>query len=116
MTRRIALLLATALVVLTACGDDDASDDSALTNEEREWCSLDEASDETAFRFDQIFEAGLALGLPMDALNAQASALRTEYAEEGLDDDEQVKAVSEALLEEPVYIQACRQAYADNVG
>lgn len=117
MKKLIVALLALSMVV-AACGDDDAaapddtvSPDSPLTAAEREWCTLADTSDATALRFDEIFEGGLALGLPMDALNAQAAELRTQYQTDGMSDDEAVAAVGAALLDEPVFQQACKEAY-----
>jgi hypothetical protein len=110
MKRSLILVLVIALVVI-ACGDDETTA-GTLTAAEREWCGFDAADDEAAMRFDQIFEAGLGLGLPMDALNAQAAALRTQYAEQGMSDDEAVRAVSDDLLREEAYISACQAAYA----
>lgn len=119
-TITIALLLLSVLV--SGCGDDaadtttststtDSTAETILTAAEVEWCTLGDASDETAFRFDQIFEGGLALGLPMDALNAQASALRTEFETSGMTPEEAVVAVGQALLDEPVFQEACKQAH-----
>lgn len=116
--KRLTALTLTAVLALAACGGDDttAAADDSLTDAERAWCSFDSTSEEDAFRFDQIFESGLFLGLPMDALNAQASALLEQYMEEGMTEDDAVRAVSDDLLEEEVFIAACKEAYATNVG
>lgn len=111
MKRTLTALLVLSMLV-TACGDDETTpSDSILTSAEQEWCTLADDSDETAFRFDQIFEGGLSRGLPMDALNAQASVLRTEFEAGGLTGDDAIAAVGAALLEEPVFQEACKAAY-----
>lgn len=114
MKKSLAALLLLSLIV-AACGDDDTGSDdpvdTILTAAEIEWCTLADTSDETAFRFDQIFEGGLARGLPMDALNAQASQLRTDYVAGGMTDAEAVVAVGRDLLAEPVFQEACQEAY-----
>ena len=99
--------------VLVSCGDDEpsAAEDGPLTAEEREWCTLADSTEETARRFDVIFEAGLSLGLPMDAMNAQAAALLEEHMADGMTRDEAVSRVSEDLLQEPTFIEACQAAY-----
>lgn len=110
---RIRLLLLVALIGLAlSCGGDDAG----LTDAERAWCTLDDRTDESALRFDLIFEAGLELELPMDALNATAARLFDEYVADGLDEDAAVLAVSGDLLDDPDYRTACRRAYAQELG
>jgi hypothetical protein len=114
MKRSLILLLALALIT-AACGDDDtptADDAAALDAAEREWCGYTGSPDTAAQRFDEIFEIGLGLGLGMDALNAQASARRTEFSEQGMTEDEAIAAVFDELLEAETYIEACREAYA----
>jgi len=111
-------------IALVACGGDSTSSDETgdndppteLTAAEREWCSFPDGSDESAFRFDLIFEAGLALGLPVDEMNAQASEGRAEYVNSGMDLDEATRAVSADLLEDDVFIAACKLAFSDTVG
>jgi len=103
--------------VLVSCGDDGSStaEDGPLTAAEREWCSFADSSEESAFRFDIIFEAGLALSLPVDAMNAQAAELNEEYLSQGMTNDEAARRTSEQLLDDETFIAACKQAYADNV-
>ena len=55
-----------------------------LTEEAREWCRFTGATEADAVRFDQIFEAGLGLGLNMDVVNATAGGKRLEYEEAGM--------------------------------
>ena len=106
-------------IVVAACGDnsggEDGSANTPLTADERDWCSFGDASEESALRFDLIFEAGLQLELPMDAMNAQAAILSDELLAEGLTVDEATRRVSELLLEEETFVMACKQAYADEV-
>ena len=97
--------------VLVSCGED-----GPLTAAEREWCTLGDSTEETASRFDVIFEAGLSLGLPMDAMNAQASALLEEYMADGMTRDEAVSQISGFLLQEPTFIEACQAAYEFEFG
>jgi hypothetical protein len=99
--------------VLISCGDDGQStaEDGPLTAAEREWCNLGDSSEETALRFDVIFQAGLALGLPMDELNAQAAGLLEDYMADGMTRDEAVSRVSDDLLDEPTFIAACQEAF-----
>lgn len=85
---------------------------AALTAAEREWCSFTGASEEDALRFDQIFEAGLALDLKMDVVNAFAAGLREEYEAAGMSPDEAVKAVSNEMLVNADFATACKAAYA----
>jgi hypothetical protein len=103
---------------LVSCSDDGATtaDDGSLTAEEREWCSFADSSEESALRFDVIFEAGLGLGLEMDAMNAQAATISREYVAQGLTLDEAARRTSEQLLEDETFTAACKQAYADIVG
>jgi len=111
-------------IALVACGGNASNSDEAgdtgspteLTAAEREWCSFQDGSDESAFRFDLIFEAGLALGLPVEEMNAQASELRAEYESSGMNSDAATRAVSADLLEEEVFITACKLAFSDSVG
>ncbi len=91
-------------------------DATQLSTDEREWCSFAGASEADAERFDRIFDAGLSLGLPMDALNSQAAGLREEYVAEGMSLDEATRRVSEQLLEVETFVAACKEAYADQVG
>jgi len=104
--------------VLISCGEDGSStpEDGPLTAAEREWCSFVDSSEESALRFDIIFEAGLALGLPVDAMNAQAAELNDEYLAQGMTNDEAARRTSEQLLDDETFIAACEQAYADNAG
>ena len=103
--------------VLVSCGDDATltTEDGPLTSAEREWCTLGDSTEESANRFDLIFEAGLGLGLQMDAVNAQASTINREYLDQGLTVDEAALRTSEQLLDDETFIAACKQAYADNV-
>ena len=104
--------------VLTSCADDGPStaEDGPLNAAEREWCSFVDSSEESALRFDIIFEAGLELGLDVDAMNAQASELNAEYLAQGMALDEAARRTSEQLLDDETFIAACKQAYADKVG
>lgn len=108
MRRFTAVLLAASLAI-AACGGDD----SVLTADEREWCSLTDASEESALRFDLIFEAGLYLRLNMDLVNAQADEARAGYQDAGMTPDEAVRAVSDELLDSEDYAAACKVAYSD---
>jgi hypothetical protein len=114
----IALILLTLVVV--ACGDDagdgSESQGTQLTAEEREWCSFEDGSEASALRFDLIFEAGLGLRLPMDAMNAQAAGALDEFIGEGLSFDEATRRVSALLLEEETFVMACKQAYFEELG
>jgi hypothetical protein len=114
MQRSLILTLSLALVlVVGACSNDETADaDPVLTQEQREWCGYTGSPDTAAQRFDQIFEIGLGLGLGMDALNAQASARRTEFSEQGMSDEEAIASVFDELLESPDYIAACQEAHA----
>jgi len=113
-----------ALVVLAiavgACSDDTRGADESLatqlTTDERSWCSFADSSEQSAVRFDLIFQAGLALDLPMDALNSQAATLSDQYLAEGSTADEATRRVSEQLLDNETFAAACKQAYADEVG
>ena len=112
----LSLLGAVLLVVLVACAGDESSEDTpALTPEltaaEEAWCTFADASNASVQRFDEIFEAGLSDGLPVDQMNAQASARREEYLAEGMDIDEATRAVSADLLVDVVFRTACNQAY-----
>ena len=114
--KTLSLLGAVLLMVLVACsGDEPTEETSGLTPElsaaEEAWCTFPDASDASVLRFDQIFEAGLNDGLPVDQLNAQASARRQEYLAGGMDVDEATRAVSAELLVNPVFRTACKQAY-----
>ena len=104
VVRRLAALVLS--VALAACGNG-----SGLTAAERQWCRFTDDSEESAARFDLIFEAGLALGLNMDGINATASALRDEYEAEGMTSNQAIAAVSDVLLEDETYIEACQAAY-----
>ena len=108
MRRFSAALLAVSLA-FAACGGDD----SALTADEREWCRLADATEESAAKFDLIFETGAYLNLDMGAINAYAREARATYEAEGMSPDEAVKAVSDELLENEDYIEACKLAYSD---
>ena len=112
--RTIAFLLALS-VAIVACGD-DAVGDTELTAAEREWCTFEDASEDSALRFDIIFEAGITLELPMDQLNAQAAGLLEEYIAEGMTVDEAARRVSDELLDTETFIVACKQAFADESG
>lgn len=114
MRKALSVLLAMALL-LAACGGDNAADeDSLLTAAEREWCNFADASEESAQRFDLIFEAGLALDLNMDLVNFFASEARDKYEAEGLDADAAVRAVSDDMAKNPDFAAACKLAYAEN--
>lgn len=97
-------------IIVTGCSE------GALSSAEREWCTFDDSSEESALRFDLIFEAGIILELPMDALNAQAAASLQDYIAEGLTVDEAARRVSDELLETETFVVACKQAYADEFG
>ena len=105
--KRAAALLSLLSILVIACGDDDTSGDGTMPDAQREWCTFPDASEESAQRFDQIFEAGLADGLEMDALNARADARRLELLEQGLDPDAAVRRVSEELFDDPTFVEAC---------
>jgi len=109
VSKAVALFLA-ATIALCACGGDE---DALLTAEEAEWCSFGDASEESAQRFDAIFEAGLALRLDMDLVNALAAEARAEYEAEGLDADAAVRAVSDDMAKNPDFAAACKLAYAE---
>ena len=105
-------LLSLLSILVIACGDDaDTTDAGALTPAEREWCTFPDASDASAQRFDLIFEAGLAGGLSMDAVNARADGRRLELLEQGLSPDEAVRTVSEELFDDPTFVEACALGY-----
>jgi hypothetical protein len=95
--------------MLPACGGDD----SLLTAEEREWCSLGDATEESAYKFDVIFEAGLALRLNMDMVNVFATEARAGYEAEGMSADEAIRAVSDDLAMNKDFAAACKLAYAE---
>ena len=94
-------------LLIGSCGDD-----GLLTSEEREWCSITDATEESAVKFDLIFEAGLNLELQMDVINARAGVLNEEYAAEGMSVDEAARAVSGDLIEMDDYMAACQEAFA----
>jgi hypothetical protein len=106
MRRTAALFLASVLVV--ACGGG-----SGLTDAEREWCTFSDDSADTAERFDLIFEAGLALQLSMDEVNATAAALRAQYESEGMSPGDAVAQVSQDLFDIDAFVEACQAAYAE---
>ena len=108
---RCCLMKALAALLIICSVSVSCSDDGPLTAEEREWCSLGDSSEETASRFDVIFEAGLHLELPMDAMNAQAAGLLEEYMADGMTRDEAVSRISDDLLQEPTFIEACQAAF-----
>lgn len=110
--RRFSIALLAAVFGIASCGGND----SALTPDEREWCGLPDATEESALKFDLIFETGLSLGLDMDSINALADEARAGYEAEGLTADEAVHAVSDGLLENEGYIAACKLAYSDHGG
>ena len=101
------VLLVSLCLLLVAC-----SDEGALTGAEREWCSIPDASEESALKFDRIFEAGVGLGLQMDVVNAQAARLSDENVTAGMSLDEAARAVSAKLLETDDYVSACQAAFA----
>ena len=92
-----------------ACGGDD----SALTAEEREWCSFADATEESAARYDLIFATGLYLKLDMGLVSDFARNARATYEADGMTPDEAVRAVSAELLENEDYVAACKLAYSD---
>ena len=108
--RRFTVVLLAASLAIAACGGDD----SALTANEREWCSLADATEESAAKFDRIFETGAYLNLDMGAINAYAREARANYEADGMSPDEAVKATSDELLENEDYIAACKLAYSDD--
>lgn len=97
--------------LLVSCGDD-----GPLTAEEREWCSFGDSSEQSALRFDVIFQAGLGLELPMDEMNAQAAGLVEEYMADGMTRDEAVSRVSDDLLQEETFVAACKAAFEFEFG
>jgi hypothetical protein len=112
----LSLLGAVLLVVVVACSGDESSEDTPalipeLSATEEAWCTFTDASEASQLRFDQIFEAGLNSGLPVDQMNAQASGRRGEYRAEGMDIDEATRAVSADLLVDEVFRTACKEAY-----
>lgn len=112
--RRAVAFLALASLMLPACGGEDAAeDDSLLTAEEREWCSFGDATEESAYRFDVIFEAGLALRLNMDMVNSSATEARANYEADGMSADEAVRAVSDDLTTNEDFVAACKLAYSE---
>ena len=104
----VGLLLAS--MMLPACSGDD---NSLLTAEEREWCSFGDATEESAYRFDLIFETGLALRLDMDMVNIFATEARAAYEAEGMSADEAIRAVSDDLTANSDFVAACKLAYSD---
>jgi len=103
--------IAAAVVVsslLVSCGGG-----SGLTDAEREWCTFSDDSAASAERFDAIFEAGLALQLNMDEVNATAAALRAQYESEGMTPEEAISRVSQDLLDIDAFVEACQAAYAE---
>lgn len=110
MKRAVALLSLLSILVV-ACGDDDATGESTLSDAQREWCTFPDAGEASALRFDQIFEAGLADRLPMDGVNARADGRRQELLDQGLDPDEAVRQVSKELFEDPTFVEACALGY-----
>lgn len=109
------MVLILASLVLPACGGDDSGEDDALlTAAEREWCSFNDASEESADRFDVIFEAGLALDLNMDLINISAIEARAEYEAEGMSPDEAVSAVSDDMANDATFATACKRAYSES--
>ena len=103
--RRTAALF---LVLVVACGSG-----SSLTDAERAWCTFSDDSADTAERFDLIFEAGLALRLNMDEVNATAAALRAQYESEGMSPDDAIAQVSQNLFDVDAFVGACQAAYAE---
>lgn len=117
--RKTLAVLILACLALPACGGDDAGadageDNSLLTAEEREWCSFKDATEESAERFDVIFEAGLALDLNMDLVNISASEARGKYEAEGMSPDEAVSAVSDDMANDATFAAACKLAYSES--
>jgi hypothetical protein len=108
--RKAVAILLLASLTLPACGGDD---DSLLTAEEREWCRLGDATEESAMHFDVIFEAGLALNLNMDLVNISATEAREKYEAEGMDPDAAVRAVSDDMANDATFAAACKLAYSE---
>lgn len=112
--RRVLTALIVASLILPACGGDDAAEDnSLLTAAEREWCSLDDATEASALHFDVIFEAGLALELNMDLVNISAAEARAKYEAEGMTPDEAVRAISDDMMNDETFAAACKLAYLE---
>lgn len=93
-------------VLVVGCGQA-----SETASAERAWCAFADASEQSALKFDVIFEAGLSLGLDMDVVNAQAAGLNGEYRASGMTEDEAARAVSDDLFEMDDFVTACGEAY-----
>jgi len=115
-------LLLVAVVTIAACGDGATTEDTEattgtsgveLTAAEREWCSFSDSGEDSAHRFDVIFQEGLAAGLAMDSVNAEAAALADQYMADGLSADEATRRVSEVLLTDGTFATACKYAYGN---
>jgi hypothetical protein len=84
---------------------------ASLTEEEIEWCTFPDSSEASADRFDQIFQAGLNLGLEMDSLNAIAQASLDDLMAQGMARDEATAAVSQDLFGYEAFTLACHEAF-----
>lgn len=82
-----------------------------LTDGQRAFCRFTSSTDQDAFRFDLIFEAGLQLGLNMDVVNAIAGGSRRAYEQQGMSPDEAIRATSEDLFENLTFVKACIEAF-----
>lgn len=109
---KMMLLFLASCLLAAACSGDGVD----LSSAEREFCSLTGVSEDSADRFDLIFERGLELNLGMDKVNATAVRLRDEYESEGMSGAEAVAAVSEDLFDLDDFVTACRAAYASDGG
>lgn len=109
--RTTLIILAVIAALLGACGGDD----SALSAEEREWCSFGDDSVETALRYDTISLAGTEAGINMELVSIFAGELRAGYEADGMGINEAIAAVSDALLDNDDFIAACQAAYAQHV-
>ncbi len=109
--KALSLLLATCILLAACASADDADGGTSFTAAEREWCAITDASENSALKFDVVFEAGINLGLDMDLLNAQAAASNEEHHAAGMSDDEAARAVSDELLEMADYRAACQDAF-----
>ncbi len=93
-------------VLVVGCGQA-----TETASAEQAWCAFADASEQSALKFDVIFEAGLSLGLDMDVVNARAAGLNGEYRASGMTEDEAARAVSDDLFEMDDFVAACGEAF-----